>query len=71
MPRADNREVQYFNSAVTYKKQYSEHSGVRRNFLGKGQRRRCAYPFKVTDNTMQMDVYKTLYPCYTTKNAPY
>ena len=36
-----------------------------------GQSRHFAYPFQVADDTMQMDVHKTLYPFNTTKNMPH
>ena len=38
--------------------------GVRRDFCG-GQRRNFAYPLQVADDSMQMDVHKTLYSFYT------
>jgi len=41
--------------------------GVRRNFSRWGQSRHFAYPFQVSDDAMQMDVHKTLYPFCTTK----
>jgi len=37
--------------------------GVNRNF-SRGQRQNFAYPSYVFDDAMQMDVYKTLYPCH-------
>jgi len=42
--------------------------GVRRNF---SRSRHFAYLFQVVDDALQMDVYKTLYPFYTTKKMPY
>jgi len=44
--------------------------GVCRNFFQGGQRQPFAYPFQMTDNTMQIDVCETLYPFYTIK-LPY
>jgi len=38
--------------------------GVRRNF-SRGERENFDYPFQVADDTMQMDVHKTLYLFYT------
>jgi len=37
---------------------------VSRNFSRVGQRPNFAYPLQVTDDAMQMDVHKTLYPFY-------
>ena len=42
--------------------------GVRRNF---SRSRHFAYLFQVVDDALQVDVYKTLYPFYTTKKMPY
>jgi len=41
--------------------------GVRRNFSRGGQHQNFAYQFQVADDTMQMDVHKTLYPFYVAK----
>jgi len=41
--------------------------GVRRNFSKGEQRQNFAYQFQVADDTMQMDVHKTLYPFYVTQ----
>jgi len=45
--------------------------GVRMKFFQEGQSRNFAYPFQVADDAMQIDIHKTLYPFYTTKNASY
>jgi len=45
--------------------------GVRRNFFRGGQHRHFVYLFQVADNTLLMDVYKTLHPFYTTKKMPH
>jgi len=42
--------------------------GVRRYFSRERQSRHFACPFQAVDDTMQMDVYITLYPFYTTMN---
>jgi len=41
--------------------------GRSRKFFQRGQRQNFAYQFQVADDTMQMDVHKTLYPFYVTK----
>jgi len=41
---------------------------VRRYFSRGRQGRHFACPFQTVDDAMQMDVYKTLYPFYTTMN---
>jgi len=43
---------------------------VCRNFPCEGrQRRHFAYPFRIADGAMQLDVHKTLYPFFTKRNA--
>jgi len=44
--------------------------GVGRNLFRGGQRQRFAYTFQVADDTMQIDVYKTLYPSTTQRKCP-
>jgi len=45
--------------------------GVRRNFFKGGQRRDFAYHFQVAEDAVQMNVHKTLYPFFTTKEMPH
>jgi len=49
---------------------FANNQGMQQFFQWVEQRRHFVYLFQVADDAMQMDVHKTRYPFYTTKNAP-
>ena len=47
------------------------HGRPQKFFQGRGQHRRFACPFQVSDDAMQTDVHITLYPSYSTSKIPH